>query len=81
MANIRIELELTEKQAAALRGSLQVMHRQRLQDEFWRDRYRYTPHDMRAGSIIARCPDMAAGVKLIAALKMAERRTTAGGAN
>lgn len=73
MRTININLELTERQATALRGALQVMHRQRLQDEFWCERYRYIPHNMRAGHIISRCPDMAAGVKLIAAINMAER--------
>lgn len=78
MATIRVELELTDKQIAALRGALQVMHLQRLQDEFWRDRYRYIPHPMRAGHIVACHPDMAAGVKLIAALNMAERDSAEG---
>lgn len=78
MRTITINLELTEKQAAALRGTLQVMHRQRLQDEFWRDRYRYIPHAMRAGHIVASCPDMAASVKLVAALNMAERESAGG---
>lgn len=70
---IHIELELTDKQAAALRGALQVMHRQRLQEEFWQDRYRYIPHGMRAATIISRCPELDAGVKLLTALQMAER--------
>ncbi len=64
MRTITINLELTEIQAAALRGTLQIVHRQRMQDEFWCDRYRYIPHKMRAGHIVASCPDMAAGVKL-----------------
>lgn len=78
MRTITINLELTEKQAAALRGALQVMQRQRLQDEFWCERYRYIPHKMRAGHIIARCPDMAAGVKLVAAINMAKRERAGG---
>ncbi|MEZ2744301.1 hypothetical protein ACBQ16_03770 [Halopseudomonas bauzanensis] len=79
MATMHIELELTDKQVAALRGSLQVLQRQRMQEEFWRDQYRYIPHAMRAGSIVAHCPDMAAGIKLLAALQLAERDSTAGG--
>lgn len=78
MRTVTINLELTERQAAALRGCLQVMHRQRLQDEFWRDRYRYIPHAMRAGHIVASCPDMAASVKLVTALNMAERERAGG---
>lgn len=78
MRTITINLELTEKQAAALRGTLQVVHRQRLQDEFWCERYRYIPHKMRAGHIVASCPDMAASVKLVTAIAMAERNNTGG---
>lgn len=79
MATITIDLELTEKQAAALRRSLQLMYRQRMQDQFWQERYSRIPHGMRAGSIVAACPDMAASVKLLDALQAAEQASTAGG--
>lgn len=78
MSTITIKLELTKRQASALRGALQVMHRQRLQDEFWSERYRYIPHKMRTGHIVACCPDLAAGVKLITAINLAERDSARG---
>lgn len=78
MANLTINLQLTEKQACALRGALQVMYRQRLQDEFWQERYRYIPHAMRSDHIVACCPDMSAGMKLLAAIRMAERERAGG---
>ncbi|MEH6564593.1 MAG: hypothetical protein V7756_04625 [Halopseudomonas sp.] len=67
---IRIELELTDKQAAALLDSLRQNYRIRLQDEFWKDRYHLIPHDLRHGSILAHCPDLAANKKLLGALHL-----------
>lgn len=78
ISTITINMELPERQADALREWLTAMQRERLQDEFWRDRYRYIPHAMRRGHIIAVCPDLAASVKLVAAINMAERERAGG---
>jgi len=78
MGTININLQLTDKQAAELRGALQVMYRQRLQDEFWRDRYRNIPHPMRSGHIVACCPDLSASVRLISSIDQAERERAGG---
>lgn len=75
MAKVHIELDLTETQAKALQQALRQMYDQRLQFEFWEPRYRLIPHDMRHGSIVASCPDMAAIKKCLGALRLPQANT------
>lgn len=72
---LRIVLELTDREAAALLATQREIYRQRFQDEFWRDRYYLIPHELRHGSILAHCPDMAANKKLLGALKSVQSQT------
>ncbi len=69
---LRIEIELTDREAAALLNSQRELYRLRFQDEFWQERYHLIPHEMRHGSILAHCPDMAANKKLLGALTSAQ---------
>lgn len=71
MEKLRIELELTTQEAAALIDAQRKLYEQRFQTEFWDRRYSLIPHELRHGSILAHCPDMAANKKLLGALRSA----------
>ncbi|MGH1450245.1 MAG: hypothetical protein ACRBBM_12620 [Pseudomonadaceae bacterium] len=80
MDTVKVVLELTREEAAALVQAQRTAYRLRLQAEFWDDRYRNIPHPMRHGSILAHCPDMSANKKLLGALAQGSKTESARGA-
>lgn len=76
MDKLRIELELTAQETAALIEAQRRLYDQRFQVEFWDRRYSLIPHELRHGSILAHCPDMAANKKLLGALQSARAAGT-----